>query len=244
MATFRDSALSAAGSATAVNSVSSADQLSWQIGDVLECEVKGEGALPSSVSVDTGASTPTFSTANALQVYSNNDLWMGTFYWVATTAGPGNVRAVLGSSATRPYMELRVISKQPASGKTWQLGTGGAAPVNTSGNATVSPATAAMTVPGAGSMVAAIGLYGGRNISGNANFAAPVEYPSGSAGIVYRNVAGAETVTPTLTYNTPALEYILQAFYLQEVDPVAATDPAARSSIVNPFGPLQCGLRR
>lgn len=228
MATLRDSALSAAGNATAVNTVATADQLSWQIGDAIEVTLKGEGAVPSSVTIDTGASTPTFTIANPLAIHSgNNDLWLCTAYWIATSAGLGNPRAVLGSSATRPYMELRAISKIPAAGKTWALGTGGAAPVVAQGNGTLTPATAAVTLPGAGSSFIGLGLYATRVGSSSATYSVITEFPGGSAHIGYRNVATGETVTPTITYASPTTDYIIQSFYLQEVDPGGTTQNLA-----------------
>lgn len=218
MATLVDSAYTAAGTATAVNSVSTQDTPTWQLGDAIEACFKGEGAIPSSVSIDTGASTATFTITNALVIHSgNNDLWLATGVWIATSGGTAAIRGVVGGGGTRPYMEIRAIIKRPASGKVWQLGTGSAAP-NTAQGTGASPATGSRTFPGAGSSFLGVALYDTRVASNTANYSSPNEFPGASAQAWYRGVPGAETVTPTGAINSSS-DYIAQQVYLQEVDP-------------------------
>ena len=97
-----------------------ADALSVTDGDLVVCGTKWEGATTTRT-VDTGAASPTFTSANdVLHHAANNDLNGETSYWIATSTTTVTPRVVL--AAARAFRKLKCYSFTPSGGNTLELG--------------------------------------------------------------------------------------------------------------------------
>lgn len=94
---------------------STAFGLNWSSNELVVAVVKSEGASGATITVDTGASTPTFTQLGSTITHANNDLNTSMFYWKATSSATGGaVRATW--SASRPFRYIHAYTFTPTSG--------------------------------------------------------------------------------------------------------------------------------
>lgn len=247
MATINDTDLNA--NTALGTTLVSTNALARATGDLLIGGGQTEGGTSFTLSFNNAAGSGAFTAAGAKASHSNGDLCGQAFY--TTAANATATKPEFAQSAQGTFRQMRVLSFTPAGGATWQLGSGAAAPsptVGVNGTTAGNNGTALTLTPsGPGVIVVFFYLYGSRTITPtDGTFVVPTEFNSSSAlQVMYKLVSsGGSAVTCSAAITGGAVDWLAQAVFFAEVDPVAATDPAARSSIVNPLGPLQCGLRR
>jgi hypothetical protein len=168
--------------------VSCADALTVTAGDLVVVAVKHEEAS-TTIQVDTGASTPVFSTANAYRYHAGTDLAGYVAYWKATSSGTVTPRAVL--AAARAFKQIRAWAFTPAGGTELVLdtvaaaeGTGGA------GSAGSASATAA------GASVVVLPIYSSVDIAAGSGWTEAAEHGGAtSLNGEYRLQTGAGSLT-------------------------------------------------
>ena len=208
MATLHDTALGS-GSGT---STSTADALSVTAGDLVCAMVKWESGNGLTCTVDTGASTPTFATANAKYLsVGTNDHCGQTFYWTATSTGTVTVRASFDGSGS--FIELQAYSFTPDSGgNTFVLSD--AAVAEGSSN---SPSSGSVTVDAAGVAIGSFSLYASATLTPGTGWSQPAELQSSNSLMTeYRLPSGSGTVTADGTVSG-APEWIAQGASFEEV---------------------------
>ena len=167
MSTLNDTALGSNDESGTI--LSCADTLNVTAGDLVFAGLKWEGAI-TTVTFDTGASTPAFTPANAAELYTgNNDLDGATASWIATSTGTVTVRAVLG--ADRPFRKLKAYSVTPAATKTLQLGQ-----VASAQSATGTPASGAASATAAGVAFGFFHLYGSNSMTAGTGWSEAAEF--------------------------------------------------------------------
>lgn len=182
MATFHDSAL---GSGSGSTTVSTSDALTVTAGDLVWVHVKWE-TNAATCTVDTGASTPTFSTANAK---FGTPFSAQAFYWIATSTGTVTPRAVFSEAAD--FVTIRAISVTPAGGTSLVLGDTSAA----EGNST-SPSSGAADAVAAGASFGGIGIFASVTFTEGSGWTEPAEFDISAAGHAeYQLQSGAGSLT-------------------------------------------------
>lgn len=206
MATLNDTALGGAdGSGT---TVSCADALNVTAGDLVVAGVKHEGAA-TTITIDTGAATPTFTDANAHLEAGFDDLGGKVQYWIATSTGTVTVRAVFG--AARSFKQIKAYSFTPAGGTTWALGNVAAA-----AGAGTSPASGNASATVAGCATGFIHAYGSVSLTPGSGWSEAAELNVTSSLVTeYRLVTGAGTLNANGTIGDQ--EWISQLAIFNEV---------------------------
>lgn len=202
MASLHDTSLGTADASG--TSLSCADTLAVTAGDLVVVGLKWEG-LDTTVTIDTGASTPAFDVAVAKEIYSgNNDLNGGVWWWVATATGTVTVRSTLGAS--RPFRKLKAYSFTPAGGASWSLGNTNRAQVDTT-----TPSAGAANATAAGVSVAFFQMYASRALTPGTGWSEVAEFNLTDAQVTqYRLPSGSESITGngTLDNSTPTIAQI------------------------------------
>lgn len=221
MATLNDTALFN-GDATSSTTVSTTDALNVTAGDLVWVQIKWEGANGVTAQVDTGASTPTFTSCNALIDHTNNDLHGQTFALIATSTGTVNPRMVL--SAARTWKYIRAYSVTPAGGKSFSAT---ATAVNAA-QGTGSPLSAgSASAGGAGVAFTAFDLYNSHTFTAGTGWTEPAEFNlDGGLACQYRLISGAGSVTGEESSTGFSDAWIAQ---LAIFDEAASQSQAARS---------------
>jgi hypothetical protein len=165
------------------------------------------------VSFDSGASTPLFTVANAVrQEASGLSICGAVYFWIAIATGTINPRFTLG--VAKDFREIRAVSITPAAGKTFVLGNVNAADGPSLATA-ISAGTAAAT--GAGVGFTAIALNGSRTITPGSGWTEPAELNTSiSAHAQYQLISGAGTITGDCTLSS-AVEWVEQLALFMEV---------------------------
>lgn len=210
MATFHDSALGSA-AASSVGPLATTDALTVTAGDLVASCGKWESGT-TTVTFDSGASTPLFTVANAVRQESGSLTCGAIYFWIATATGTINPRMTLG--AARDFREHRALSITPAAGKTFVLGNVNAADGPLSATL-ISAGTAAAT--GAGVGITGIALFGSRTITPGTNWLEPAEFNTSiSAHAQYQLISGSGTITGDCTLSS-AVEFVIQLALFMEV---------------------------
>jgi hypothetical protein len=207
MATLNDTALGS--NSASGTSLSTADALAVTAGDLVKVEVKWEGANGAVATVDTGASTPLFTTANSVVDHSSVGLHAQTFYWKATATGTVTPRFLLDSA--RDFRAIRAYSVTPANGTELVLD----AVVAAQGNSDV-PSSGAATASGAGFSSVHFGLFGSRALTPGAGWSEAAEFNITAAVVSeyqLQTSGGSQTGNGTLDFN---VEFIAQQAIFKE----------------------------
>lgn len=214
MATLNDTAVGTSDGST--TTVSCADALTVTAGDLVFVTMKHEEAL-TTVQVDTGASTPVFTTANAYRHHAGIDLGGYTAYWIATSSGTVTPRAVLG--AARAFKQIKAFSVTPAGGQTLALDTVAAAE-GTAGAASAGSASATA----AGFSAVGLPIYSSVDIAPGTGWTEAAEHNNAnSLNAEYRLQTGAGSLTGDWG-DTSGWQWIAQMAIFKEV---LSASPAA-----------------
>lgn len=213
MSTLNDTALGTNdGSGT---TLSTGDALNVTAGDLVVVGVKWEGAT-TTASIDTGASTPTFTDANAIYNMSSGiasgDMSGVVKYWIATSTGTVTPRVVLG--AARTFRKIKAYSFTPAGGTTLELG-------NVAAEEDPSLLTALSLGPisatAAGVATVFVQMYGTRSLTPGSGWSEATEFNISDAQVTeYRLPTGSGSLTGDGTLSA-TVDYIGQMAIFNEV---------------------------
>jgi hypothetical protein len=203
MATLNDTAL--ASNDASGTTLSTDDALNVTAGDLVVAGVKFEGAT-TTVTFDTGGSTPVFSVANAVFHHAaTNDLNGATAYWIATSSGTVTPRVVLGAS--RAFRKLKAYSFTPAGGTTLQLGNVAA----TEQVATDTPSAGSAAATAAGVAVVFFQCYGSEALTPGTGWSEAAEFDITDAQTTeYQLQTGAVTLTGDGSFGVGSEDVISQ----------------------------------
>jgi len=201
--------------------LSAADALTVTAGDLVVAGFKWEGADGATVIVDTGASTPEFSVANAAQFHEGpGDLSGGVWYWIATDTGTVTVRARL--TAARTFRKIKAYSFTPGAGTTLELGNVAAVEgLGTSYSAGSASATAA------GVATVFFHFYGPRDLQVGSGWAEAAEFSAldDAQGTEYQFQTGAGSLTGDGSGESPTVYNIAQLAIFNEAEVDEGPDP-------------------
>lgn len=227
MSSYHDSALGS-DVANSAGPLATADALAVTLGDLVVAQPKWESGT-TTVDVDSGASTPLFSVANAVRVEAGGlSICSALHFWIATATGTINPRFTLG--AAKDFREFRVASYTPSPGMMFVLASA-LGNINAADGpnllTAISAGTASAVMRGVG--IVAIALNGSRTITPGAGWVEPVEFnPSTSAHMMYQLIGGPGTITGDCTLSA-AVEWIDQLALFNEVPGPAIRTPFRRS---------------
>jgi hypothetical protein len=209
MATLHDTAL--ADNSASGTTLATADALAVTSGDLVILIAKWEGSNGVAASADTGASTPTFSVAQAVVNHTNNDLHGAIFYWLATSTGTVNPRLVFDSG--RAWRTVKAYSFTPTGGMTFQLDGAGAAAQGSS----VDPSAGSASASGAGAAVMGAQCYFAPTPTAGSGWTVPAEFTSSDLLSEYRLPSGSGSITGNISSNGQSGDWIAQMAIFLEV---------------------------
>lgn len=195
--------------------LSASDALTVTAGDLVVAGFKWEGADGATAILDTGASTPEFSVANAAQFHEGpGDLSGGVWYWIATDTGTVTVRARL--TAARTFRKIKAYSFTPGTGTTLELGN--VAAVEGLGTAYSAGSASAIA---AGVATVFFHLYGPRDLQvGAGGWAEAAEFTAldDAQGTEYQFQTGAGSLTGDGSGESPTVYNIAQLAIFDEAE--------------------------
>lgn len=165
--TFHDSALGtrdATGGALATT-----DALTVTAGDLVWGIAKWEANDGASMTMDTGAATPQFNTANDKQIGSGTGFASQTFWWIATSTGTINPRMVPSSNVD--FSQIRAMSFTPSAFKSLTKGA-----VNTNTGSSTTPTSGSASIIAGGVVVGGMGLFGSNTLTPGTGWTEPAEF--------------------------------------------------------------------
>lgn len=210
MTTLHDTAL-VNGDGTSVTTISTADALAVTAGDLVFAQVKWEGSTGATANMDTGASTPAFTSINANLSHSNGQLHCQTFAWIATSTGTVNPRAVFDFA--REWVSIRAFSITPTASKNFNLSL---VNVNAAQGTSTTPSAGSASAGAAGAAFATFGLYGSVTLTPGTGWTQPAEFSASDADKAeYRLQTGAGSLTGDGTLSG-GIEWVAQLAIFDE----------------------------
>lgn len=234
MSSFHDSALG--DNDASGTTLPTTDGLAVTVGDKVWGIAKWEGDGTETCTMDTGASTPQFSIANANLDGAGGAISSCTFHWTATATGTINPRMV--TSVATSFRRIEAISVTPAAGKTLELGA-----VNAAIGTSSTPSAGAASATAAGVSFTGFGLFGSRTLTPGSGWTEPAEFnPSRPIHSEYQLQSGAGSLTGNGTLDS-SIEWTAQLAIFNEVASGSAPKPRPRFPNKGPL-PRNYGARR